>query len=120
MTNQPPLNPDALDETALANLIAWKSLPFGATQFVKLDANAAHKVIELLRPHLAAALPEVTSVEELEALPAKTVILDSHGDVSVITETGLFMCDDGDCYELDEVADDLPARVLYRPEVNDA
>lgn len=54
-----PLNPEALDETALANLIAWKSLPFGATQFVKLDANAAHKVIELLKPHLAVAQPEV-------------------------------------------------------------
>lgn len=53
-----------VDETALANLIAWKSLPFGATQFVKLDANAAHKVIELLKPHLAVAQPEVNSAVE--------------------------------------------------------
>lgn len=55
-----------LDEIALANLIAWKRLPFGATQFVKLDANAAHAVIELLKPHLAVAQPEVNSFDPRE------------------------------------------------------
>lgn len=60
MTNQPPLNTDAL-----AQLIMWKELPFGGNpdNYIRLDANAAHKVIELLKPHLAAAPPEVTSVE---------------------------------------------------------
>lgn len=57
-----PLNPDAL-----AQLIMWKELPFGGNpeNYIRLDANAAHKVIELLKPHLAVAQPEVNSVEEL-------------------------------------------------------
>jgi len=74
--NQPPLNPDAL-----AQLIMWKELPFGGNpdNYIRLDANAAHAVIELLKPHLAAALPEVTSVEELDQLPQGAVIMATGG-----------------------------------------
>lgn len=47
-----PLNPDEL-----AQLIMWKELPFGGNpdNYIKLDANASHKVIELLKPHLEVA-----------------------------------------------------------------
>lgn len=119
MANQPPLNPDGIEAAARA-LIAVQQPEVSAdyawnVQFDDGREELRKEAAAAVSAYLAAALPEVTSVEELEALPAKTVILDSHGDVSVITETGLFMCDDGDCYELDEVADDLPARVLYRP-----
>lgn len=54
------LNPDAL-----AQLIMWEELPFGGNpdNYIRLDANAAHAVIKLLQPHLAAAPPEVTSAK---------------------------------------------------------
>lgn len=99
------LNPDAL-----AQLIMWKELPFGGNpdNYIRLDANAAHKVIELLRPHLAVAQPvdmlgtytmgtegealksyerreamkaqpEVNSVEELDQLPAGAVVQTQEG-----------------------------------------
>lgn len=114
MTDQPPLNPNAL-----AQLIMWKELPFGGNpdNYIRLDANASHKVIELLKPHLAVAQPVVNSVEELDALPHETVIRDSkdfvferivqHGKDPEWWSTTDF---------LNETEVTLPARVLYRPE----
>ncbi|GAA0200325.1 hypothetical protein [Glutamicibacter creatinolyticus] len=57
-----------IDADTLACKIMWKDLPFGGNpdNYIRLDANAAHAVIELLRPHLA-ALPAprtITTVEE--------------------------------------------------------
>lgn len=69
-----PLNPDAL-----AQLIMWKELPFGGNpdNYIRLDANAAHKVIELLKSHLAVAQPEVNSVEELVTTRAGLALANS-------------------------------------------
>ena len=116
MTNT-PLNPDAL-----AQLIMWKELPFGGNpdNYIRLDANAAHKVIELLKSHLAVAQPVVNSVEELDALPVGSVIRGEEDDlVSEKIRHSPYLpywVTTGEEEEADK-RDLLPARVLYRPEV---
>ena len=79
-----------MDTDTLACKIMWKDLPFGGNpdNYIRLDANAAHAVIELLRPHLA-ALPAprtIKTVEGLEALPVGTVIQDFNDDIMQIIE----------------------------------
>lgn len=73
MNNQPPLNPDALDKAALAMyaenprptgcfsppFVAWHELRDGEREVIREGTYTA------VSAYLAAALPEVTSVEEL-------------------------------------------------------
>lgn len=42
------------DPGKLADLIAWTDLPVGGNpdKYIRLDSNAAHKVVSLLSPHL--------------------------------------------------------------------
>lgn len=123
MSNQPPLNPDA----EMVHAIMWKDLPFGGKgAHVQLDANAAHKVIELLKPHLAVAQPEVNSVEELDQLPIGSAVLSEKYIAQQEAEE--YPCVfqklyTGDWHRGGRSSDThpdyfLPARVLYRPEVN--
>lgn len=106
--NQPPLNPDALRRAAdaVSELYADGHCP---------KAEDAAEVA--VSAYLAAALPEVTSVEELRALPIGSVIIDGDGDAGILEpETIAF----GETRPLPYpyVAKHyLPARVLYRPEV---
>lgn len=113
--NQTPLSPDDL-----AQLIMWKELPFGGNpdNYIKLDSNSAHKVIELLKPHLAVAQPLVKSEEELDSMPHETVIRDSK---DLVFERIVLPGGEpewwGTTEFLDEIEVTLPARVLYLPEV---
>ena len=68
--NQPPLNPDALDKAADAvnELYADGHCP---------KAEDAAEVA--VSAYVAAALPEVTSVEELEALPVGSLVKTADG-----------------------------------------
>lgn len=70
--NQPPLNQDALDHIA--------TVVFGCT-IEEWNEHIEYEKRQLLAPYvriistyLAAALPEVTTVEELEALPAGSLV----------------------------------------------
>lgn len=120
------LNPDALEAAARALLAmqqpevsadyAWNVQFDDGREELRKEAAAA------VSAYLAVALPEVTSVEELDALPIGAVI--------VINGTMLQAEDrddygtmwsrvrDIDAYPSDALA--LPARVLHIPEVNDA
>jgi len=112
--NQPPLNPDALSRAS-------------DTISDRYDGNGyegtANEIAEdAIRAYLAVAQPVVNSVEELDALPVGTV---------VIINGTMFQADDRDVYgtmwsrvrDIDACSSEslaLPARVLYRPEANDA
>ena len=78
-----PLNPDAL-----AQLIMWKELPFGGNpdNYIRLDANAAHKVIELLKPHLTVAQPEVRGYIIVDK---KTNAIDWDGELHTSIESAI-------------------------------
>ncbi len=128
-----PLNPEQIIQqspTLKAAVLA------GVKKGARSDAEAVRNyrasrdcivaALPELRTHFAAALPEVTSVEELEALPVESVVLDADNCVLQILHNGeqylngdpfREYCMVGDIrgYESDEVA--LPARVLYMPEV---
>ena len=105
MTNQPLLNPDALE--AAYEAVDHPAVTRDDMEDIVSDAVSAY---------LAAALPEVTSVEELHQLPHLTTVLDGAGVVRTLIGT---RCGDmmwADVYGEDGVIE-LPARVLYRPEV---
>lgn len=73
--NQPPLNPDAFDA-------AWEALyeEFSG-RIGDLNGNDCERMAETaIRAYLAAALPEVTSVEELDALPVGSIIADLYDE----------------------------------------
>lgn len=112
MTNT-PLNPDAL-----ANL---RLLADRATEEVRhavIEPDVLHKLLD----HLAAAQPVVNSVEELDALPLGTIIEDSDDDcVLQALERGSIMGTEWYIPGIEKIFTskdvELPARVLYRPEV---
>lgn len=109
-----PLNPDAL-----ANLIAWEKLPFGGRpdSYISLDANAAHAVIEILKPHLAHAQPVVNREEELDKLPYGSLILDNMEEVGKVRKDTVYFADSGEAHSKAVVAElFLPATVIYTPE----
>lgn len=111
--NQTPLNPDALEAAADAVIDAsfGQELPEAPIDLARAAVSA----------YLAVAQPEVSSVEELEALPVDSVVLDRfdypHHKCAQSTpdfknlRTG---------HHISRLEFYFPARVLYRPEVNDA
>jgi len=112
-----------IDADTLACKIMWKDLPFGGNpdNYIRLDANAAHAVIELLRPHLA-ALPAprtITTVEELEASPAETVIKAADGNVyeqnTLDPRLSAQWVATGSKYPVVPECVELPATVLWVP-----
>lgn len=154
MSNQPPLNPDALEAAATelfftitahksaADVLGfdWKKLPTATrapweTASSKVvaaylsalpdppegwEAQAKNfmRVIDRLSAEnealKAAALPEVTSVEELDQLPDDTVALDDAGAVlRKWTANEWYATGDDQSYMNTEIG--LPARVLYLP-----
>lgn len=139
MTNQPPLNPDALDAAAkaLEERITTDTADLEADGQMRLarrlEAQAA------VSAYLAAAQPVVNSVEELDALPHGTVIMATGGRWNPSHPELFLKCgyshapwmaldpsdrDDGENLESSGAVlrwrCDGEARVLYRPEVNDA
>lgn len=117
-----PLNPDALEAAARALLAvqqpdvsadyAWNAQFDDGREELRKEAAAT------VSAYLAAALPEVTSVEELDQLPDRSVVLDADG--AACQRNGFGM--DGNCW--DSMGEEmlsrhipLPARVLYRPAV---
>lgn len=121
------INPDALEAGAKALFLRerkyhtptkdcpeppnWEDLTETSLEHYRGNARAVLSALP--------AQPEqhemVKSVEDLEALPAKTVILDKDEDVSVKSGKYLFMCDDGETYDIDELSAVLPATILYKP-----
>jgi hypothetical protein len=113
----------ARDELA-RDIPQWTDLPFGGRDgFVKLDANAAHAIAGVLI-ELGYSKPRtITTVEELDALPEKSVIRDADGSVYEAFEAwnrdessyGIQWLETGTSWraEMAEIA--LPATVLYEP-----
>ena len=116
MPNQPPLNPDAHAEVArMRDMVA---------EAIDNPGESVHEFISLpdlyqLLDHLAAALPEVTSVEELDQLPMHTYVQGDDGFKHAKDWNGgwhLIVNRPSSAPHLSgSIA--LPARVLYRPEV---
>lgn len=116
MTSQPSLNPDALDHLATVVL--------GCTieEWNDHDDDEKRQVLapyrRTIETYLAVAQPVVNSVEELEALPVDSVVLDRfdypHHKCAQSTpdfknlRTG---------HHISRLEFYLPARVVFRPEV---
>ena len=122
------LNPDALMER-IAGIIDSECEVYGATvdgspseklygEETDLPKCAAEKIMTLIRPFLAAALQEVTERGQLTALPEKIVLEDRRGTIwQKINGTWYTP---GSKHDYSDQSVMLPARVLYRPEANDA
>lgn len=112
---QPPLNQDALDN--LAQVVFGISTEEWNEHDEDEKRQALAPYTRIIETYLAVALPEVTSVEELRALPIGSVIIDGDGDAGILEpETITF----GETRPLPYpyVAKHyLPARVLHMPEV---
>lgn len=119
--NQPPLNPDALE--AMSREIApnlWEIIDRHHDNPRTPDYRkyVLAKAEKLASDYLAAAQPEVTSVEELDQLPVGSVVRGGVDDL--VGEKIRFnpylphWCTIGEEVEADK-RDLLPARVLYRP-----
>ena len=123
--NQPPLNPDALE--AASNAV--RRIALG-------ELNSWDVAEAAITAYLAAALPEVTSVEELDQLPQGAVIMATGGQWNpdypeLFLKAGYAHApwlaldpsdrDDGENLESSGAIlkwrCDGSARVLYRPEV---
>lgn len=109
MTNQPPLNPDA------------RRAAFEAVQAIDGPASiGSMEVVDAaVSAYLTAAQPVVNSVEELDALPPHTVIEEHEQGHGVLIKRGprSWECLTHYVSGLPSGDIDLPARVLYRPEV---
>ncbi|MGP9782573.1 hypothetical protein ACT3UQ_08945 [Glutamicibacter sp. AOP12-B1-11] len=115
MTNQPPLNPDAIEVTE--RWMKEKSATFG------LHWKNAKPIIET---YLANAQPVLNGVEELDALPFNTVAMFTMRpldrpvpfELSSINGTDKTWQQPGDgaAYPNSIMARYLPAIVLHRPE----
>lgn len=102
--NQPPLNPDALEEASNA----VRRIALG-------EVNSWDVAEAAITAYLAAALPEVTEREQLTALPDKIVLEDRRGTIwQKINGTWYTP---GSKHDYSDQSVMLPARVLYRPEV---
>lgn len=116
-----PLNPDALEAASrTVHPGYWKLIDKYPEESVtqKSKSNLIEEARSTVSAYLAAALPEVTSVEELDQLPDRSVVLDADG--AACQRNGFGM--DGNCW--DSMGEEmlsrhipLPARVLYRPAV---
>lgn len=110
--NQPPLNPDAFDA-------AWEALYEAFSGRIgDLNGNDCERMAETaIQAYLAAALPEVTSVEELDQLPVGAVVYASnHIGPAEKFAVGWMGCGNNAAWSSALLArDGLPARVLYRP-----
>lgn len=108
-----PLNPDALTE-AIETI--------GRLNVASVEPAIVGRVA--IETYLAVAQPVVTTFEESDALPVGSVVLDVDGNTARRFPDGwrtTVVEADGRVWLSGHMEDpDLPARVLYRPEVNDA
>lgn len=120
-----PLNPDALEAAARATY-EMRNPESWAHTWEELEPEEREE--EWVKPtrtstlaYLAVAQPEVNSVEELDALPINSVILDRfdylHHKYAKSMPDFKNLVTGGHITRLEFY---LPARVLHRPEVNDA
>lgn len=112
-----PLNPDALEAATRAVSLAEREMH--TNESLGKQRHIARRAVSA---YLAAALPEVSSVEELDQLPHGAIVLDADDDPMMLSPDGEGNADwvrfyDPGWYGSDHVA--LPARVLYSPGVND-
>ena len=122
--NQTPLNPDAhADVARMRGMVA---------EAIDNPGESVHEFVSLpdlyqLLDHLAAP-PVVNSVNELDALPAGSVVRDRHGRVWTSFEPRVsmpgveyyrWMCPDGGFIRRKGWFSSFPATVLYRPEVDE-
>lgn len=118
MIGQPPLNPDALGRmfaAAMMEVLDAEKLQPGDRL---VHVNDMQEVLNRLEKNiLAAALPEVTSAEELEALPQESVVRSVvFGVVRERFDSG-WLATGGEGFNQ---SSDIAGRahvVLYRPEV---
>lgn len=116
-----PLNPDALEAAAKAMVTHSETWDEERSHWSKEFFRGKAKLA--VSAYLAVALPEVTNVEELDALPDMSAVLDGDGFVlqklpDDDDDSYWFIVGDTSSYYDRDI--ELPARVLYRPEVNDA
>lgn len=113
-----PLNPDALRvaTTAAHDAVDWQM--YDVTKF-DLEDSVDVATIAAVSAYLAVAQPEVNSVEELDQLPPHTVIEEHEQGHGVLIKRGprSWECLTHYVSGLPSGDIDLPARVLYRPEV---
>lgn len=105
-----PLNPDAL-----ANLRLLADEGTRELRHVVLEPELLHKLLDIAD---SAALPEVASVEELEALPIGSVILDADNDAGIVEYDGVIFCETNKLSKAYVFKHYRNLRVLYRPEGN--
>lgn len=109
--NQPPLNPDAL----------WKKIEAFCENMAETGQMDRMEAIDLLieaQEHLAVAHPVVNSVEELDALPPESYVQGWDGFKHAKTHSGDWvLCVEHTRGSHNSESIELPARVLYRPEV---
>lgn len=117
-----PLNPDALATASAAARIDWSGHTDwdGAPNSVQIAYRKLARAV--VSAYLAVAQPEVNSVEELDQLPSHTVIEEHEQGHGVLIKRGprSWECLTHYVSGLPSGDIELPARVLYRPEVNDA
>ncbi|HJX77309.1 hypothetical protein [Glutamicibacter sp.] len=109
-----PLNPDALETAAKATM---------GTVYGNLPTEEMHVAVAraAVSAYLAVAQPVVNSVEELDKLPAGSVILDGDPCVLQMVEKSSIVGSEWAIANAEHIYTTgkitLPARVLYRPEV---
>ncbi|MGP4995505.1 hypothetical protein [Glutamicibacter ardleyensis] len=132
-TGTGPLNEDALDKMKLAvsEVISettymcsrvWEAWQYGTMTDEDFEPAWENDTLltEVVEAVLAVAQQVVNSVEELDALPFESVVIDASEDQFKFVadgEGGSYWCrfDDMGGYRVTDI--ELPACVLYRPEV---
>lgn len=105
--NQPPLNPDALAQAKAAAVDC------------RINGGSTEDVTECaVEAYLAVAQPVVNSVEELDALPPESYVQGWDGFKHAKTHSGDWvLCVEHTRGSHNSESIELPALVLYRPEV---
>lgn len=108
--NQPPLNPDGV-LNAMDTLMAETDADERATEWARKVTT------RVLEGYFAAALPEVTSVEELDQLPMRTYVQGADGFKHAKDSNGGWHLIVNRLSSAPHLSGsiELPARVLYRP-----
>lgn len=125
MIGQSPINPGALEAAAKELFLEEENTAYVAyPEWDSPENIGKESYIEIARAvvsaYLAAALPEVTSVEELEALPQNSVIRSVvFGVVRERFDSGWLATGGGGFDQSSDIAGRAHV-VIYRPEVNDA
>jgi len=130
MSDQAPLNEEALEAMSrVMNPDAWATIDRHPDDDLTIMTKKAElsKAEKLAAAYLSAVPDDiVTTLEELDALPAGSVIITRGGRVWTAFEPRVsfgfeycrWMCPDGGYVRDKGWFSNLPARVLYRPKAN--